>query len=316
MEDFVKPNVVVSKCLGFAECRYDGISIADNFVDNLKSYVNFIPVCPEVEIGLSIPRPQIKIVYTKCKRKLLQPATGKDITEKMTDFVNTFLSSLKDIDGFILKSKSPSCGLRNVKIFANITDQTTRKRGAGFFGGQVAEKFSKLAIEDERRLKNLRIRERFLTRLFTLARFREIKKSKLIRDLIQFHSQNKYLLMAYNQKEMRILGRIVANPNKQPLEKVLSDYETHLKQTLRRAPRYTSHINVLMHALGYLSKNLTPEEKSFFLKMLEKYRNKEVPLSTVVNIMKAWINRFKNSYLMEQTFFNTYPEDLIEITEE
>jgi uncharacterized protein YbgA (DUF1722 family)/uncharacterized protein YbbK (DUF523 family) len=315
MNNTIKPNVVVSKCLGFAACRYNGITIPDRFVDKLKPHVDFITVCPEVEIGLGIPRDPIRIVSSKGGKLLLQPATGRDITETMTSFVDTFLSSLKDIDGFILKYKSPSCGIKAVKIFPSMEANTPMQRGSGFFGEQVIERFSDLAVEDEGRLKNFKIREHFLTKLFTLARFREAKKAKTMRELVRFHTVHKFLLMAYNQKEMRQLGKITANPEKQSLDNVFADYESHLKQALKRAPRYTSNINVLMHSLGYFSKSLSAKEKAFFLEMLEKYRKEKIPLSAVTSIINSWIIRFGNEYLMDQTFFQPYPEDFVEITD-
>ncbi len=315
MNKTIKPNVVVSKCLGFDPCRYNGITIPDRFVDKLKPHVNFITVCPEVEIGLGVPRDPIRIVFSKGVKLLLQPATGRDITEKMTSFVDTFLSSLKDIDGFILKYKSPSCGIKAVKIFSSMEANIPMQRGSGFFGGQVIERFSNLAVEDEGRLKNFKIREHFLTKLFTLARFREAKKAKAMRELVRFHTVHKFLLMAYNQKELRQLGRITANPKKQLLDNVFDDYESHLKQALSRAPRYTSNINVLMHSLGYFSKNLSAKEKAFFLEILEKYRKEKIPLSAVTSIINSWIIRFENEFLMNQTFFQPYPEDFVEITD-
>jgi uncharacterized protein YbgA (DUF1722 family)/uncharacterized protein YbbK (DUF523 family) len=315
MNKIIKPNVVVSKCLGFAACRYNGITIPDRFVDKLKPYVNFITICPEEEIGLGVPRDPITIVSAKGVKLLLQPTTGKDITGKMTSFVEQFLSSLKDIDGFILKYKSPSCGIKAVKIFPSMEATIPIRRGSGFFGGEVIERFSDLAVEDEARLKNFKIREHFLTKLFTLARFREAKKAKAMRELVRFHTVHKFLLLAYNQKELRQLGKITANPKKQPLDNVLAHYESHLKQALNRAPRYTSNINVLMHSLGYFSKNLSAKEKAFFLEMLEKYRTNKIPLSAVNSIINSWIFRFGNEYLMDQIFFQPYPEDFIEITE-
>ena len=137
----------------------------------------------------------------------------------------------------------------------------------------------------------------------------------LLHVLVQFHAHNKFMLMAYNQKEMRLMGRIVANPEKKPIETVLREYEQHLSNAFLKIPRYTSHINVLMHALGYFSDELSAKEKAFFLDALEKYRNEKIPLSVPVNIAQSWIVRFENEYLMNETFFEPYPQDLIEITD-
>ena len=172
--------------------------------------------------------------------------------------------------------------------------------------------FPYAAVEDEGRLKNTRIREHFLTKLFMLARFRQIKSvESSMKGLVQFHTKNKFLLMAYNQKEMRILGRITANLGKRPFSVVVQDYELHLWNVLGKAPRYTSVINVLLHALGYFNE-LSPQEKSFFLDSLKRYREGKVPLSVLVVLLKSWIIRFKEDYLAQQTFFEPYPEGLIE----
>lgn len=315
MMNFFKPNVVVSKCLGFEACRWNGQTIPDEFVDSLKEHVNYRTVCPEVEIGLGVPRDPIRIVDTREGPRLVQPATGKDVTDKMCRFTNSFFKSLKDTDGFILKYRSPSCGMKGVKIYAGIGKGAASRPGAGFFGGAVLKRYSWLAIEDDGRLRNFRLREHFLTKLFTLARFRKVKTSKTMRGLVGFQAENKFLLMAYNQKELRILGRIVANPQKLPVDVAIEDYEKHLATALARPPRYLSNINVLMHALGFFSKELSVQEKAFFLDSLERYRSEKVPLSVPLNLAQAWVVRFQNDYLGQQTFFQPYPQALMEITD-
>ncbi|HZK60597.1 MAG TPA: DUF523 domain-containing protein [Anaerovoracaceae bacterium] len=187
MREFPKPVVVVSKCITFEPVRWNGQIIAIEFVQKLKPYVTFVPVCPEVEIGLGVPRDHVRIVLLKGEKKLLQPATGLDFTDKMAKFSESFLDSLGAVDGFILKSASPSSGFKNVKVYPSIERVSSIEKAPGFFGGAVLQKFPNLAIEDERRLLNPRIREHFLTKLFTLASFREIKKAGKIRDLSNFN---------------------------------------------------------------------------------------------------------------------------------
>jgi len=315
MKNFVKPNVVVSKCLGFARCRWNGQVIPDDFVEILRTHVDFRPICPEMEIGLGLPRDPIRIVAQDGQSRLVQPATRADISDKMNQFADSFLRSLRDIDGFVLKSRSPSCGIKDVKIYPATDKAAPLRKDRGFFGGAVLQHFPHLAVEDEGRLHNFRIREHFLTKLFTLASFRRVKSSKSVKDLVQFQAQNKFLLMAYNQKELRILGRIVANPQKRPVDKVLNDYEEHLAAAFTRPPRYLSNINVLMHALGFFTKQLSSGEKGFFLDSLERYRSEKVPLSVPLNLARAWVVRFGEEYLGPQTFFAPYPEALMEITD-
>jgi uncharacterized protein YbgA (DUF1722 family)/uncharacterized protein YbbK (DUF523 family) len=287
MKKLETPIVVVSKCLGFDACRFNAQVIEDKFVKKLAPHVKFLSICPEVEIGMGTPR----------------------------DFSKDYLGSLKEVDGFILKSRSPSCGLGDAKVYPRRESAPAVEKGPGMFTTAVLEHFPNAAIEDEGRLNNFRIREHFLTKLFALARFRKLKSRPTARDLVQFHSENKLLLMAYNQKELRQLGRIVANHEKRRMDDVFDDYESHLFQALHRAPRYNSHINVLMHALGYFSRQLRSREKAHFLDLLEQYREAKIPLSAVIAVVRSWIMRFDTDYLENQIYFEPYPAELVEITD-
>jgi len=315
MREFVKPIIVVSKCLGFAHCRYNGAIINDEFVEKLNNYVEFKPVCAEVEIGLGIPREPVRVVNSNGHLRLVQPATGLDFTDTMISFANSFLDSVGETDGFILKSRSPSCGIKDVKIYPSAESNIVKEKGSGFFAGVVLEKFPYLAVEDEGRLTNFRISEQFLTSVFTFADFRKAKSSGSMKALVQFHSENKLLLMSYNQKEMRELGKITANRDKKTTKDVIKNYEQNLFKAFYQAPRYVSNINVLMHGLGYFSDLLSHDEQAFFLDSLEKYRVGKVPLSAPLNILRSFIVRFKEDYLMQQTFFEPYPEGLMGIAD-
>ena len=315
MEKFPKPVVVVSKCLGFAHCRYDGQTIENPFVPRFQEFVEFRPVCPEVEIGLGIPRKPIRIVTVEGKNRLYQPATGRDVTQEMADFVNNFLNSLTEVDGFLLKTRSPSCGTQDVKLYPGFDNVSRTFRGSGFFGGEVLKRFDGLPIEDEGRLRNFTIRENFLTKLFTFARFREVKKSQSIKELVEFHTIHKLLLMGYNQTQMRAMGRIVANQEQHDFDVVINNYDYHLKLALARTPKFTAIINVLMHAFGGFKDVLSKEEKQFFLESLEEYRDERIPLSAVLHVLRAWAIKHENSYLLSQIFMEPYPHTLVEITD-
>ena len=313
MRKLVKPTVVVSKCITFDHVRWDGQIIASDFVEKLKAHVDFIPICPEIEIGLGIPRDPIRIVLIKGENRLMQPSTGFDLTEKMNKFSETFLNSLKKVDGFILKSGSPSSGYKNVKVYPKLEKSASIAKGPGFFGKAVLQKFPYLPIEDERRLLNPRIKEHFLTKLFTFTSFREAKESGKIKDLVRFQSENKYLLTAYSQKELRVLGKITANQDQKQSGEIFRTYETHLYNAFAHSPSVGSNLNVMFKIMGYFSDQLAKEEKAFFIKSLEKYKAGKLPLSSNINILKAWIIRFKQQYLMDQTFLAPYPEELVDL---
>jgi len=313
MREFPKPNVVISKCVTFAPVRYNAQIVASKFVEKLKPHINSISICPEVEIGLGVPRDPVRIVLVNGKRRLVQPSSGMDFTEKMESFAQTFLDSLNEVDGFILKRGSPSSGIKNVKIYPKLEKSSPIEKGPGFFGGAVLEKFPDLAIEDELRLLNLRIREHFLTKLFTLASFRKVKKSDRMRELVRFHSENKYLFTAYNQKELGILGRLVANHEQKPFPEILQAYETHLHYALARTPSVGAYINVMLKIMGYFSHQLSKDEKTFFLDSVEKYEAGRLTLSANLSVLRSWIIRFGQEYLATQSILEPYPEPLVEL---
>ena len=305
--------MVTSKCFEFDACRYNGLMIPNNFVQRLEPFVEFMPVCPEVEIGLGIPRDPVRVINRKGNRKLVQPSTGRDLTSLMRSFSESYLNSLAEVDGFILKSRSPSCGLKDAKEFRDAENGIATGTGSGLFAERVLERFPGLAVEDEGRLRNFRIREHFLTKLYTLARFREVKKKGTSSELVRFQADNKLLLMSYNQKEMRELGRIAANMDRKPSNEVIAEYGERLHHAFAKVSRRPSNINVLMHALGYFSDKLTGREKAYFLDLLESYRSEKMPLSAVLTVLESWIIKYEQEYLARQTFFEPYPRELIDI---
>ena len=253
MRDFPKPIVVISKCIEFEPVRWNAQIITSDIVRKLKQYVSFVPICPEIEIGLGVPRETLRIVKKQDQLKLIQSATGIDFTEKICRFSAKFLNSISEVDGFILKSGSPSSAFKDAKIYPSIGKVGAIGRGPGFFGREVLEKYPNLAIEDEKRLINNRIREHFLTKLFTFADFRIVEKSGKINQLIAFQSRNKLLFTAYNQKQLREMGRIASNQKKYSFQKIVQDYKNHLFKAFTRPPKRGSNVNVLTKAAGYFS---------------------------------------------------------------
>lgn len=165
MAKSAKPRLVVSKCLGFAPCRYDGTMVADEFVRQMKERIEFLPVCPEMEIGLGCPRDSIRVVLVRGRPHLVQPATGRDVTAAMRRFTETFLGDLGRVDGWLLKSRSPSCGIRDVKVYAAADAEEPLRLGAGLFAAAVLRRFPDAVVEDDERLHDPGIRRRFLKKL-------------------------------------------------------------------------------------------------------------------------------------------------------
>ncbi len=309
----MKPKIIVSKCLGFENCRYNGQTIPDKFVDKMKEFAEIITVCPEVEIGLGIPRQPVRLGRDGEEIRMIQPAEEIDVTEKMAAFTRDFLSSHNDIDGFIMKNRSPSCGINDVKIYHNLSKLSSSNRGQGFFGGQLEIYFPSAAVEDEGRLKNLQIREHFLTKLYVNTRFRATKKENTMKALVEFHTRHKYLFLAYNQSAYRTGGKIVANHDKLPVPEVYTLYESNLIQILAKAVKPANNINSIHHIFGGFSQNLSSNEKKFFLNTVEEYRDERVPLTTVIHLLKSYAIRFDSQFVKDQIFLNPFPDDLVNL---
>ena len=313
----VRPVVVVSKCLGFEVCRYNGQMDGCNLVDKLKEYVDFITVCPEVQIGLDTPREAIRIVKEDelSPIKLVQHVTERELSKEMFEFGEEFLQGLPKVDGFLLKSKSPSCGIKEVKIYKGIQKGSASVKGKGLFGGMVMNKFPGAVVEDDGRVKNYNIRQHFLTKLYIMKNFRVIKETMLIEDLVEFHSTNKLLIMSYNQKQLKILGGIIGRHGELSSDEVYKEYEINLNLAFNKLARYTSNINVLIKSMGYFSDKLTHREKEFILNTIEQYRESKIPFSVPLYVIKSNAIRFEEKNLINQTFFEPYPLQLDNVTD-
>lgn len=315
---FEKPNIVVSKCLEHGNCRYDGSRISDTTVKRLMKHVNFIPLCPEMEIGLPSPRQALRIIEDKGVESLVFSLTGEPISDKMNDYSKSQsdrLSSM-ELDGFILKSRSPSCGIKDVKVYkSHGKSNVVPKKVKGYFGREMCEVFPQLAIEDEGRLTNFGIREHFYTRIYTHALFREVKSKNSINELIKFHSECKYLFMAYSQNILKQMGKLVANHDKENISNILDSYEILLDKLLSSQPGTMRYVNVMLHIFGYFSNELNNKEKAYFLDTIEKYREKRIPQSAVMSILQSWVVRFDNEYLASQRIFEPFPKELVEVTD-
>ncbi len=281
----------------------------------MGSHVEFVPVCPEVEIGLGVPRVPVRIVRLGEDDRLVQYTTGRDVTEEIRLFADRFLGELGPVEGFVLKGRSPSCGLTDAKAYPSMDKVPPLGKTAGLFGREVIARYGERAVEDEGRLTNFRIREHFLTKVFTLAALRRVEASEQMRELVAFQARHKLLFMAYGQTGLRALGRIVANAKGRPWSEIIADYRDGLLRLFSRPARPTSMINVCLHAFGYVSDELVQEEKAHFLDVLEAFRVGKLPQSVPLTLLGSWVARFDVSYLAQQSVFAPYPQKLVEITD-
>jgi uncharacterized protein YbgA (DUF1722 family)/uncharacterized protein YbbK (DUF523 family) len=316
---YSKPNIVVSKCLEHGSCRYDGSMISSEFIRDMIPHVNFLPLCPEMAIGLPSPRESLRLVLENTLTKLKSYKLGTDRTDEMLDYARRISEDISNFqpDGFILKSRSPSCGFKDVKVYSDIGKAPPLPmKTTGIFGGSMLELFPGPIMEDEGRLMNFSIREHFYTYIFTLAAFREtVQKNGKMKDLISYHSKNKYLFMVYSQTALKNLGTIVANHDKMDFTAVSIKYLKQLESMMSNQPAKSRYINVMLHIMGYFKNQLSSAEKAHFLDMLELYRSSRIPQSAIMTMLGSWGVRFNNEYLKGQTVFNPFPMELARVTD-
>ncbi len=279
-----------------------------DIVKNLQPFAEFITVCPECDIGLGVPRYPIRLVNGE-KTRLLQPATGQDFTGKMQVFVNGLLENLPDIDGFVLKSKSPSCGFGTTKVFASADAQEPLHRyGTGLFAKGILDRLGDIPHIDETSLMDPEKRDHFVTRIFMHADLRLHNNS--IQELIDFQTRNKLLLMAYYQRKVKILGRTLADHKHQHVAETVAAYVNTLHEMTLVPPSRANFANAFMHAFGYFSHRLESEKKQYLLNCIEEYRKGSLSLEDLRKAMIPRILEFHVDYLADQTLFYPYPEKL------
>jgi len=304
-------KIGVSACLLGSLCRYDGGHSKDDFIVNiLDKYFEFVPYCPETAIFGS-PRETIRLVQEE-SIKAYTSKTNKDITRELQDISNESASMIKNdnLCGFILKSKSPTCGLERVKVYEKDTPFNTKK-GIGFFAKSIKEKYPNLPVEEEGRLNDPWLRENFLMQIFaykSLYTFLQTKPS--LSKLVDFHTTYKYLIYAKSHTSYKSLGHIVANREKKELEEILEQYKNAFEIAIAQKGSINNTYNVLLHIFGYFKKHISKEEKKDILELIEDFKIKIVPLIAVIKVLSLYTNRLDISYLKTQVFLNPYPKEL------
>ena len=302
-----KTKFIISKCLNSEKCRYNGQAYDDKVISLLRKYVDLETVCPETEIGLKVPRNPIRIEKYDNKYKLVEPSDNIDYTSQMMEFAEEFLSNIGDVDGFILKSKSPSCGVKDVKIYPKNQKCSISNKGQGIFSSKIIEKYSTIPIEDEGRLKNYNIRDEFLTKIFT------INNLKCENSILDFHNKNSLLLKSYNEDIYNDLNIIVSKENINEDDKTL--YKNKVYEILNNKRDKSKRLNLIKNIFEKYKTYLSKNEINYFINLLNLYENGKIPFSSVIVAIQIYATRFDDKDLLNQTFFNPYPIELISIAD-
>lgn len=307
-----KLRLGVSACLLGEAVRYDGQHKRDRWLtDILAPYVEFVPVCPEVECGLPVPREAMRLVGDPDAPRLMTQKTGKDLTDQMQGWIATRLRTLEkeNLSGFIFKSRSPSSGMERVKVYN--PKGGLNGRGSGLFAKAFMERFPSLPVEDEGRLNDALLRENFIERIFTLHRFRQAMQPRpSVGRLVKFHEQNKFLIMCHHQAKMRELGRLTAGTRKDNLAGQIQIYERELLAALKPVAKAKRHANVQQHILGFFKHELTHDEKQEMLETIERFREGLVPLIVPITLMNHYVRKYNIEYLQGQYYLDPLPVEL------
>lgn len=302
----------VSACLLGQNVRYDGGHQLDRWIrDTLGAFVSFVPVCPEVESGLPIPREAMRLKGSVEFPRLVGTQSGHDYTQRMQDFCARRVSELEqeDLCGFIFKSKSPSSGMERVKVYndAGMPEQ----KGVGFFAREFMKRFPLLPCEEDGRLHDASLRENFLERVFTMKRWRDmLAEGPTLGRLVEFHTRHKLLLRSHSEKHYREMGRMVATGRETPLPQLVHDYQNMLMAALALKATPRKHLNVLQHAAGHFKRALTGDEKAELGEVFGHYRDGHVPLIVPVTLINHYVRKYGEEYLAAQTYLTPHPIEL------
>jgi uncharacterized protein YbgA (DUF1722 family)/uncharacterized protein YbbK (DUF523 family) len=307
-------RIGVSACLLGQQVRYDGGHKHDRYItDTLGHYFTFVPVCPEVECGMSVPREAMRLEGDPAKPRLMTRQSRIDKTEQMLDFCHRKVKELEQegLCGFIFKKDSPSSGLFRVKVYQP-DGGMAQKNGSGLFAGAFAARFPLVPMEEEGRLNDECLRENFIERVFSYRRWKNfLDDGPSVGKLVEFHTANKLLMMAHSQKVYREMGVLVAHAKELPLSVLLQRYEQLLMTGLAFHATAKKNTNVLMHIMGYFKKELTAGEKEELLELINQYHDRMVPLVVPLTLIKHYVKKFDKDYLKKQIYLCPHPAELM-----
>ncbi len=307
-----KITVGVSACLLGEKVRYDGGHKHDRFItDTLGKFFSYVPVCPEVECGLPVPREPMHLAGDIGDPRLVTVRTGIDHTARMHEWSRQKLDQLErfGLSGFIFKSKSPSSGMRGVKIYRDAKPPVSS--GTGLFAAAFMRKFPLIPVEDEGRLHDPGLRENFVERVFVYRRWQEFAgRAYTAAGLIDFHTRHKYLIMAHSPKHLAQLGKIVAHVKIEDTG-TMDTYCVTLVEALRLIATVAKNTNVLQHIMGYFKKDLEHAEKEELLEIIDRYRRGFIPLIVPVTLLNHYVLKYDHPYLKNQYYLNPHPVELM-----
>jgi uncharacterized protein YbgA (DUF1722 family)/uncharacterized protein YbbK (DUF523 family) len=306
-------RVGISSCLLGEEVRYDGGHQKDAYITGvLARYFTWVPVCPEMEVGMGVPREPIRLVGDAASPRLMGVTSATDYTARMREFAGGRVDELRrrELSGYILKRGSPSCGLERVKVYAG--DGPPARTGTGLFARALTDALPLLPVEEEGRLNDAHLRDNFITRVFAYRRFAALRESEpRPAAVVEFHTAHKYLLLAHNPAAYARLGRLVAEVARPPRAGWLDGYGERFMRALETRATIPKHVNVLQHIMGFFKKQLSAAEKRELAGVIGDYSNGLVPLVVPITLINHYVARFEVAYVRDQIYLRPHPKELM-----
>ena len=303
----------ISRCLLGDEVRYDGGHKRDSFLtDVFGRYVEWVPVCPEVEAGLGTPREPMRLVGDPTRPRLMTITSGKDHTEALERTTADRITQLNgmDLSGYVFKKDSPTCGVERVRIYNK--HGTPARKGIGIFAHAFIERFPLIPVEEEGRLCDPSLRENFIERVFFYRRFQDLLGPGVTRQaLVRFHTIHKYLLLAHSPQRYQLLGWLVGQAERHPPKEVALRYGGLFMQTLAMQATVRKHVNVLQHILGFFKNRLSSQEKTELLGVIGDYHRGLTPLIVPLTLVRHYVQIFDVRYIRDQVYLNPHPKELM-----
>jgi uncharacterized protein YbgA (DUF1722 family)/uncharacterized protein YbbK (DUF523 family) len=309
-----KIRIGVSSCLIGEKVRWNGDHKQDRYVREILSrYFEYIPVCPEVEVGMGVPRETVALYGDPEKPSMISKKTQTDWTKPMEKYIKSRINTLSadDLCGYIFKSKSPSCGMGRVPLYSEFGSHKV-KHGPGMFANAFINSFPLVPTEEEGRLNDPRIRENFIVRVFSFKRFNLLLNEKFsLGQWVKFHTQHKFLLLAHSRKHYDELGELVAHSKTIKPSELKKKYGELFMEALTSKSTPKKNTDVLLHMMGFLKKLLTKIEKEDILSTIEDYRSEILPLIVPVTLIRHQVKKHNIEYLRDQVYLNPHPKELM-----
>lgn len=306
-------KVGISTCLLGQKVRFDGGHKHDRYItDILGECFRFVSVCPEIDVGMGVPREAVRLEGSTSEPRMVGTRTGKDWTTKMNRYAAGKVRRLQRLGlcGYILKKNSPSCGMERVKVYGD--SGMPYRKGIGLFALTLLSAFPLLPVEEEGRLNDARLRENFIVRVFAYHRLQQLFDGRWRRgEVVEFHKRHKYLLLAHSPSHYTALGRLVANIKQHTPGDFKNRYSELFMDALKVKTTVKKNVNVLQHIMGHLKKELESADKRDILNVITDYHGGLVPLIVPVTLVKHYIEKFDISYIKDQVYLNPHPKELM-----